>query len=84
MTEVLALTQALIARDSVTPNDAGCLDMIADRLRPLDFHLEFISAGGVTNLWARRGKAAGCGFERCPQAGNSTSAPGAARCWMAP
>lgn len=58
MTEVLALTQALIARDSVTPNDAGCLDMIAARLRPLDFHLEFISAGGVTNLWARRGDSA--------------------------
>lgn len=55
MNEVLDLTQALIARDSVTPNDAGCLDMIADRLRPLDFHLEFIRAGGVTNLWARRG-----------------------------
>lgn len=58
MNEVLDLTQALIARDSVTPNDAGCLDMIAERLRPLDFHLEFISTGGVTNLWARRGKIA--------------------------
>ena len=56
MSDVLSLTQALIARDSVTPNDAGCLDMIAERLRPLDFHLEFISAGGVTNLWARRGQ----------------------------
>jgi len=32
--------------------------MIAARLRPLDFHLEFISAGGVTNLWARRGDSA--------------------------
>ncbi|HWU85011.1 MAG TPA: succinyl-diaminopimelate desuccinylase [Rhodocyclaceae bacterium] len=58
MNEVLDFTQALIARDSVTPNDAGCLDMIAERLRPLDFHLEFIRAGGVTNLWARRGQAA--------------------------
>jgi succinyl-diaminopimelate desuccinylase len=58
MSEVLDLTQALIARDSVTPNDAGCLDLIAERLRALDFHLEFISAGGVTNLWARRGKIA--------------------------
>lgn len=58
MSEVLDLTLALIARDSVTPNDAGCLDLIAERLRPLGFHLEFISAGGVTNLWARRGKAA--------------------------
>jgi succinyl-diaminopimelate desuccinylase len=58
MSEVLDLTQALIARDSVTPNDAGCLDLIAERLRPLDFHLEFIRAGGVTNLWARRGNSA--------------------------
>lgn len=58
MNEVLDLTQALIVRDSVTPNDAGCLDMIAERLRPLDFHLEFICAGGVTNLWARRGTTA--------------------------
>lgn len=58
MTEVLDLTQALIARDSVTPNDAGCLDLIAERLRALDFHLEFINAGGVTNLWARRGDSA--------------------------
>ena len=58
MSEVLALTQALIARDSVTPNDAGCLDLIAERLRALDFHLEFIRTGGVTNLWARRGLSA--------------------------
>ncbi|HTH94937.1 MAG TPA: succinyl-diaminopimelate desuccinylase, partial [Rhodocyclaceae bacterium] len=55
MTEVLDLTQALIARDSVTPNDAGCLDLIADHLRPLGFRLETIQAGKVTNLWARRG-----------------------------
>ncbi|MDE2598478.1 MAG: succinyl-diaminopimelate desuccinylase [Rhodocyclaceae bacterium] len=58
MSDVLDLTQALIARDSVTPNDAGCLDLIVERLRPLDFHLEFIRAGGVTNLWARRGNTA--------------------------
>lgn len=58
MSEVLDLTRALIVRDSVTPNDAGCLDLIADRLRPLGFTLEFINVGGVSNLWARRGKAA--------------------------
>jgi succinyl-diaminopimelate desuccinylase len=57
MTEspVLALTQQLIAVESITPNDAGCLALIANRLRPLGFALEHIDAGGVSNLWARRG-----------------------------
>jgi succinyl-diaminopimelate desuccinylase len=52
---VLALTQQLIALESVTPHDAGCLEFIAERLRPLGFSLERIDAGGVSNLWARRG-----------------------------
>ncbi len=52
---VLELTQALIARASVTPNDAGCLDLIASRLAPLGFTIERIDSGGVSNLWARRG-----------------------------
>jgi succinyl-diaminopimelate desuccinylase len=54
---VLELAQALIARPSVTPDDAGCLDLIADRLTPLGFALERIDQGGVSNLWARRGQA---------------------------
>ena len=45
----------LIARPSVTPADAGCLELIAARLAPLGFHLERIDTGGVCNLWARRG-----------------------------
>ena len=53
-----ALACELIARPSVTPQDAGCLDLIADRLRPLGFTLERIDVGGVCNLWARRGTAA--------------------------
>ena len=48
--------QALIARPSVTPDDAGCLDLIASWLTPLGFGIERIDAGGVSNLWARRGK----------------------------
>lgn len=47
----------LIARPSVTPADAGCLELIAARLAPLGFRCERIDAGGVSNLWARRGSA---------------------------
>ncbi|MFA6445563.1 MAG: succinyl-diaminopimelate desuccinylase [Sterolibacterium sp.] len=54
---VLEKTRALIARPSVTPDDAGCLDLIASWLAPLGFSIERIDAGGVSNLWARRGTA---------------------------
>jgi succinyl-diaminopimelate desuccinylase len=57
-TPTLDLTRALIARPSVTPEDAGCLDLIAARLAPLGFVCERIDGGGVSNLWARRGTAA--------------------------
>jgi succinyl-diaminopimelate desuccinylase len=54
----LELARQLIARRSVTPQDAGCLDIIAARLEPLGFRCERISANGVDNLWARRGERA--------------------------
>ncbi|MES2563613.1 MAG: succinyl-diaminopimelate desuccinylase [Pseudomonadota bacterium] len=54
----LELAQTLIARRSVTPEDAGCLDLIASYLEPLGFTCERIDSGGVCNLWARRGSAA--------------------------
>jgi succinyl-diaminopimelate desuccinylase len=53
---VLEKARALIARPSVTPEDAGCLDLVASWLAPLGFEFERIDAGGVSNLWARRGK----------------------------
>ncbi|ATE59977.1 succinyl-diaminopimelate desuccinylase [Thauera sinica] len=53
----LALARELIARHSVTPDDSGCLDVIAARLAPLGFACERIDGGGVSNLWARRGRA---------------------------
>jgi succinyl-diaminopimelate desuccinylase len=49
---VRALAEALIARRSVTPDDAGCQQLIAQRLSPLGFHCETIAAGDTTNLWA--------------------------------
>ena len=51
----LVLTRELIGRRSVTPEDAGCLDLIASRLTPLGFTLERIDRNGVCNLWAHRG-----------------------------
>ncbi|CDM24714.1 succinyl-diaminopimelate desuccinylase [Castellaniella defragrans] len=57
-TDVLALARALIARPSVTPEDAGCQDLIAERLRPLGFACEPLPSGPVRNLWARRGTGA--------------------------
>ncbi|MDA8257465.1 MAG: succinyl-diaminopimelate desuccinylase [Betaproteobacteria bacterium] len=59
---VLEKVSALIARPSITPEDAGCLDLIASWLVPLGFAIERIDVGGVSNLWARRdpgGKPAG-------------------------
>jgi succinyl-diaminopimelate desuccinylase len=53
----LAFARELIARRSLTPDDAGCQDLIAARLRPLGFHCDTIVRNGVTNLWARRGSA---------------------------
>jgi len=53
----LELAQQIIARPSLTPDDAGCQRLLADRLERLGFASEFIERNGVTNLWARRGAA---------------------------
>ncbi len=55
MNPVLSLTEELISRPSVTPDDAGCLDLLGARLSALNFVLERIDSNGVSNLWARRG-----------------------------
>ena len=55
---VLALTTALIARRSLTPDDAGCCALMMERLAALGFVAEWINEGGVTNLWATRGQGA--------------------------
>ncbi len=54
----LDLALQLMARRSVTPEDAGCLDLVIAQLEPLGFNCEIIAMNGVTNLWARRGKVA--------------------------
>jgi succinyl-diaminopimelate desuccinylase len=54
----LELTRELISRRSVTPEDAGCQQLLAGRLGAAGFACESIVCGEVTNLWARRGSAA--------------------------
>jgi succinyl-diaminopimelate desuccinylase len=56
--ETLALARELLSRQSLTPDDGGCLELIAGRLQRLGFACERIDRGGVRNLWARRGTAA--------------------------
>jgi succinyl-diaminopimelate desuccinylase len=48
----------LIRRRSVTPDDAGCQDLMRERLEAAGFACETLQFNDVTNLWARRGTAA--------------------------
>lgn len=55
--QTLLLAQALIRRESVTPDDAGCQAMLGERLETLGFTVERMRFGEVENIWARRGTA---------------------------
>ena len=55
MPGALELAQDLIRRRSVTPDDAGCQELLAARLKAAGFSCETVRCGAVTNLWARRG-----------------------------
>ncbi len=61
MSDVLALTLDLIARRSVTPDDAGCQQLLAQRLAHAGFHCEHLRYGQTDNLWATHGAGAGAG-----------------------
>jgi len=55
MSPTLELARELIRRSSVTPEDAGCQRLLAERLAALGFATEHLRFGEVDNLWARRG-----------------------------
>ena len=55
MNDVVALAKTLIARPSVTPDDAGCQDLIAARLQAAGFRCERLDFGDVRNLWCEHG-----------------------------
>lgn len=56
MTQVSAveLTKQLIAKQSVTPDDAGCQQLMSEWLEPLGFTLEKMDFEDTENLWALR------------------------------
>ncbi len=55
MRDTLKLTEELIRRESVSPNDAGCQELLIRELEALDFQIEPMNFGDVRNFWARRG-----------------------------
>lgn len=55
MSRTLELAKDLIARKSVTPDDAGCQELLISRLEPLGFSIERLRFGDVDNFYARRG-----------------------------
>lgn len=58
MSATLELTLDLIRRPSVTPIDADCQTIMAERLAAIGFQIEHLRFGDVDNLWARRGSTA--------------------------
>ena len=74
MSATLQLAEQLISHQSVTPLDAGCLDIIAERLAPLGFICERMDSGAgdlrVSNLWAKREA-----FNHVIQSGRAQAAP---------
>ncbi len=55
MSSTLRLTQELIARQSVSPIDGGCQNVMIERLTALGFSVETLRFGAVDNFWAKRG-----------------------------
>jgi len=56
--DTLTLARELIRRQSVSPADAGCQQLIGELLKTAGFTVEALKFGEVENLWARRGSAA--------------------------
>ncbi|WP_203321588.1 succinyl-diaminopimelate desuccinylase [Pseudoxanthomonas beigongshangi] len=58
MSDVVELSSELIRRHSVTPDDAGCQQVLATRLTAAGFRCESLRFGDVENLWATHGSGA--------------------------
>ena len=52
---IIQLSQSLIRRPSISPNDEGCQQLIAERLEKLGFHIEWMPFNDTLNLWAKHG-----------------------------
>lgn len=58
MSATLDLCRQLISRPSVSPEDGGCQQLMADRLRAIGFQVEPMPFGPVENFWATHGSGA--------------------------
>ena len=81
MSATFDLACELISRPSVTPDDSGCQQLMADRLRALGFRIEPMRFGDVDNLWARRGDT---GPLFCFAGHTDVVPPGPAGSWASP
>ncbi|MEI6707326.1 MAG: succinyl-diaminopimelate desuccinylase [Methylococcales bacterium] len=57
MSQTLELLKDLIRRESITPLDAGCQDLIAARLTKIGFHDERLDFVDTQNIYLKRGTA---------------------------
>jgi succinyl-diaminopimelate desuccinylase len=57
MSDTLTLLKDLVRRESVTPEDAGCQDVLVERLSKLGFNEERLNFDDTQNIWLRRGDA---------------------------
>lgn len=81
LSPTLSLACDLIRRRSVTPEDAGCQALLAERLHRLGFRLEHLPFGEVDNLWAVRGES---GPLFCFAGHTDVVPPGDERRWRTP
>jgi succinyl-diaminopimelate desuccinylase len=55
MSDSIKLLKELISRDSVTPDDKGCQQLLSELLEPLGFKTEKMHFDDVENIWLRKG-----------------------------
>ncbi len=79
--DVLELLRALVERESITPDDAGCQVLLGNKLAPLGFRLESMRFGDTDNLWARRGES---GPVLCFAGHTDVVPPGDEKSWTYP
>jgi succinyl-diaminopimelate desuccinylase len=81
----LDLACALIERESITPDDQHCQQLIVERLGAIGFTCEIISSNGVTNLWAIKRGARGSNSPLLVFAGHTDVVPpGPLAQWQSP
>lgn len=80
-TDVIELAEDLIRRPSVTPEDAGCQEVMKERLAKLGFTNETMVFEDTTNLWSRRGNS---GPVFCFAGHTDVVPPGNLELWQTP